>query len=122
MPDKHSGWLVILMVIIGSLPIFYGLGNHPLYGRSDARYAEVSREMAAGGEWLIPQKGDRPHLTKPPLVYWAEAAMMRLEGPTELAARLPSAIAGVATMGLLAWFACGLSAARPRFSRWGCYR
>ncbi len=42
-----------------------------------------------------------PHLTKPPLTYWLEAGCMRLLGVTELAARLPSAIAGSLTVLLL---------------------
>ncbi|GAB4110684.1 MAG: lipid IV(A) 4-amino-4-deoxy-L-arabinosyltransferase [Phycisphaeraceae bacterium] len=88
------------------LPIWFSLGDHPFYGRSDGRYAAVSRAMADGGNWLVPHLMGHPHLTKPPLTYWLEAGCMRLLGVTELAARLPSAIAGSLTVLLLFGYGC----------------
>jgi 4-amino-4-deoxy-L-arabinose transferase-like glycosyltransferase len=59
--------------------------------------------MARSGEWLIPHLETSRHtqprvwLEKPPLVFWLQAAVMSVLGVTEFAARLPSALAGVAT-------------------------
>lgn len=86
-------------------PIWFSLYDHPLYHRSEGRYAEVSLNMASGAGWLVPKTIDRahpgglaPHLTKPPLTYWLEAASIRLLGANELAVRLPCAIAGSLTL------------------------
>lgn len=86
--------LAVLLFLSGCLlPIWFSLGDHPLYGRSDARYADVSATMAQSGGWLVPQFQGEPHLTKPPLIYWLEALSIRLLGQDEFAVRLPSALA-----------------------------
>lgn len=82
------------------------LGDHPIYDRSEGRYATTSRHMEESGDWLVPVFRGHPHLTKPPLTYWLQSAGIRLLGPTEWAVRLPTAIAGSVTLVmvmLLAW-------------------
>lgn len=86
--------LLIAFVLLALLPIWFQLGGGPIGPRSDGRYAAVSRDMADNGRWLIPHDENGPHLTKPPLTYWSEAASIRLFGPTAWAVRLPSALAG----------------------------
>jgi 4-amino-4-deoxy-L-arabinose transferase-like glycosyltransferase len=83
------------------LPIWTLLAGPPIHPRSEARYAFVSRDMAQRDSWLVPYNGDQPHLTKPPLTYWLEAASITVLGPTELAVRLPSAVAGSLVVVLL---------------------
>lgn len=101
------------------------LGDHGFNGRSDARYAIVSQEMISSHDWLVPHYMGRVHLTKPPLVYWLQAASIELFGKNFLAVRIPSAISGTLTILLLycfmnrlrgrqaAIFACGLYAIMP---------
>lgn len=86
------------------MPIWMSLADHPLYGRSDARYATVSLTMARTGQWLVPQLNNKPHLTKPPLIYWLEGLSLRWLGPSELAVRLPSALANTALILAVAAF------------------
>jgi len=106
--------LALSLLFLGgcALPIWVSLGDHPLYGRSDARYATVSATMAATGGWLVPQFEGHPHLTKPPLIYWLEALCIRWLGQDELAVRLPSAVAS--TLLLAAVFALVHSRSGPR--------
>lgn len=98
--------LIFAFVFLALLPIWFELGGVPIGARSDGRYAAVSRDMADNGHWLIPHDENGPHLTKPPLTYWAEAVCIRWLGPTALAVRIPSAIAGslvvIGTL-LIAW-------------------
>jgi 4-amino-4-deoxy-L-arabinose transferase len=54
---------------------------------SEARYAEVAREMTVTGDYISPQINYVYHFTKPPLVYWITAAGYRLLGATPFAAR-----------------------------------
>lgn len=74
-----------------------GLGSVGLLGPDEPRHAEVAREMLETGEWVTPHLMGYPWLDKPPLYHWAAALSMKLLGPTETAARLPSAAAALAT-------------------------
>ena len=64
--------------------------------------AEIGREMAATGQWLVPHLNGFEHFQKPPLLYWATAASIRLFGTNEWAARLPSALAALGAL-VLTW-------------------
>lgn len=72
-----------------------GLGNLDLWDPDEANYAEIAREMALSGDWIVPHSNYRPYLEKPPLTFWMAAGAMRLIGPNETAARLPAAISGL---------------------------
>jgi len=83
------------VVVVSCLPLWVSLGDHPLKANSEARYAAVGRAMAVGESgWLVPAYMGQPHLTKPPLTYWAVAGSMRAFGVSEWSARLPGAVAG----------------------------
>src|SRR5437667_4681191 len=89
-------WTVPLGAAVGLfLLYFFRLGGTPLLDPDEPVYGQIAREMAHSGQWLTPHLGGRPWFDKPPLFYWASAASMALLGPTELAARLPSALAAV---------------------------
>jgi 4-amino-4-deoxy-L-arabinose transferase-like glycosyltransferase len=66
-------------------------------------YSSISRQMLETGDWITPRSGAQIYLEKPPLFYWAQALLIKLLGPTVLAARLPSALA-VAATALILWF------------------
>ena len=73
--------------------LFVFLGTRGLNEPDEGRYAEVAREMAAGGSWLVPHLNGFEHLQKPPLIYWCTAVSMKVFGYNEWAARMPSALA-----------------------------
>jgi 4-amino-4-deoxy-L-arabinose transferase-like glycosyltransferase len=80
------------------------LAARPLYKTDEARYGEISREMAQSGDWVTPRLNGFKYFEKPPLQYWAGAAALSLFGVHDWAARLWTglmALAGVA----LAFFA-----------------
>lgn len=87
------------------------LGMRPLYKADESRYAEIPREMAASGDWVTPRLNDFKYFEKPPLQYWATAAFFKLFGERDWAARLWTALAGLAGIAL-AYFA-----GRKLFSR-----
>jgi 4-amino-4-deoxy-L-arabinose transferase-like glycosyltransferase len=64
--------------------------------------------MRDSGDWLVPWVNGLPRYDKPPLVYWLMATVyslpghMRWDSAGSLAARLPSAIASIGVMLLLA--------------------
>jgi 4-amino-4-deoxy-L-arabinose transferase-like glycosyltransferase len=74
------------------LLFFFGLGAFPLLDPDEPVYGQVAREMVTTGNWLTPHLAGRLWFDKPPLFYWASAAAISLLGPTEVAARVPSAL------------------------------
>ena len=79
-------WLIFVV-------LFVFLGTRGLNEPDEGRYAEVAREMAVGGSWLVPHLNGFEHLQKPPIIYWFTAISMKVFGFNEWAARMPSALA-----------------------------
>jgi 4-amino-4-deoxy-L-arabinose transferase-like glycosyltransferase len=106
----------VTLLLCGAL---YLVGNArvSLWDRDEPRYAQASRQMLASGDWLVPMFLDDLRIKKPPLIYWCQATSMavfhrfapdasltieqRMERDAA-AARLPSSIAIVLTLVLLA--------------------
>ena len=61
--------------------------------------------MATTGDWVTPRLYGSPWFEKPILYYWAAATGFLLHLPAEWAARLPSALAALATALALCWLA-----------------
>jgi 4-amino-4-deoxy-L-arabinose transferase len=68
---------------------------------TDARYAEIGREMVASGDWLIPRLNGVTHLDKPPVAYWSAAAGMRVLGVNAAGARIGAKLDAVCLRTLL---------------------
>lgn len=98
---KHHAIHLLLLLLVCAIVFGFQVGSYDFWGRhGEARRAEVSREMVVSGNWLVPHLNGEPFVTKPPLYYWAAAAMFKLTGCfDELSARIPSVIAG--TLGVL---------------------
>ena len=94
--------LAVALTLVG---LTYGLTAYPLLEPDEGRNAEVSREMAATHDYVLPHLDGLPYVDKPVLFFAAEAAVMELLGPTALAARLPPLLFTLATIGVVAWFA-----------------
>ena len=98
--DHRSGLTSLLLFCF--FTFFLGLGRQAITDADEAYYAEASREMVESGDWLTPRFNDEHRWEKPVLYYWLTAATYLVTGPTELAARFWSALAGVG-LALLAW-------------------
>ena len=68
--------------------------------------------MLQSGDFVVPRLLGEPYLDKPPLLYWATAGSFQLFGPSEFAARFPTALAAMLT--ILATFALGTRLLGPR--------
>ncbi len=78
--------------------LFYALGFRSLWG-SEGRWAEVAREMLLFHDFFHPQINGQPYFDKPLFTYWAIIPAAWISGGlNELAARLPSALAGLAAV------------------------
>jgi 4-amino-4-deoxy-L-arabinose transferase-like glycosyltransferase len=92
-----SPWFLAAVVW---LAFFWQLGAVPLYDLDEGAFTEATREMLASGNFITPHRDGEPRYDKPVLIYWLQALSVKALGLTELALRLPSAIA--ATLWLLA--------------------
>ncbi|MFN3467524.1 MAG: ArnT family glycosyltransferase, partial [Candidatus Brocadiales bacterium] len=87
---------------------FFNLGGRDLWAPDEGEYAQISQEMLESGDWVVPRMNDQPTAQKPPLFNWAVAIVsLPLGEVTEVTARLPSALGGLA--GVLATYWLGLT-------------
>ena len=95
------------------LVLLYGNSWVGLFESSEARYAEVAREMAATGDFLSPQIDYVYHFTKPPLTYWITTLGYALFGETPFGARFFLAVAALWVLVLTAAIVSLLEPRRP---------
>ena len=93
----------VLLAVLAVVAIVVGIDNmeRPLANPDEGRYSEISREMAATGDWVTPRLNGLKYFEKPPLQYWASALSFRLLGENEYTARLYIVLAGFSTIALL---------------------
>lgn len=106
--------VAVTMMLLGGATLFAGLGRYPLWEPDEARHAEIAREMAGRGAWIVPTLHGRPYHHKPILYYWLTATAYRVGGADTAMARVVSATAALLTVGVVfAWAHAtwGLSAA-----------
>ncbi len=99
---RLPGWAFALAVLLVGLLWFGNLQYRDLVDPDEGRYAESPREMVATGDWITPRLNDLKYFEKPPLQYWATAALYTVFGVDAWVARLWPALAGM--LGILAAF------------------
>src|SRR5687768_12284163 len=91
-----------LVIALSAMLYLLGNGSVSLWDRDEPRYAQTSRQMLEGGDWVVPRFLDKVRTAKPVFIYWCQAAAMAVigkDGETGVfAARLPSAIAMTAVL------------------------
>ena len=103
-PDtsRLASWLYLLLALAaGGFLLFWKLGSLPAQQWDESRTSLHALEaLSHPGEWLVSYYRDAPDLwdVKPPLLRWLQSLSFVALGPTELAMRLPSALAGLATL------------------------
>jgi len=88
-------WPVLLAAAVW-LGLFHNLGSIPLFDVDEGAFGEATREMLARGDYVSTWLNGQPRFDKPILIYWLQAASVRLFGLDEFALRLPSALAATA--------------------------
>lgn len=99
-----SRWLLWALALFGIAAAIANLGR-PLANPDEARYSEISREMVASGDWVTPRLNGIKYFEKPPLQYWAGALAFTAFPMNEYSARLYVALAGFATLAIVAFTA-----------------
>jgi len=97
---KSTVWPGLLALLCGATFIFARLGHLPLMQPDEGRNAEVAREMQDSGAWLVPTYNGLPYLDKPSFYFKTIALSFALFGETATAARLSSALFGLALLAM----------------------
>ena len=92
----------LTLVLLSCLTFTVALGRPAVTDSDEAFYAEAAREMVESGDWLTPHFNYADRWEKPALYYWLTAALYRVAGPEEWAARGWAALSGVGLV-LLSW-------------------
>jgi len=93
------------LLALALLAWFGTLGYRDLIHPDEGRYSELSRQMLASGDWLTPRLNGLLYFEKPPLQYWASAAVFAVFGHSDFAARLWPGLAGALAVLALWWCA-----------------
>ncbi|MCX7020009.1 MAG: glycosyltransferase family 39 protein [Candidatus Sumerlaeota bacterium] len=101
--------LLACLFFVGSMLINLA-GNclHSTWDRDESRYAEASRAMVAGGDWIVPHFNGGIRYDKPVFIYWMIGGAMKCFGITEYAVRFPAAIAGAIVVTLVFFMALSM--------------
>jgi 4-amino-4-deoxy-L-arabinose transferase-like glycosyltransferase len=86
---------IVLVASIASLAA--GIAATPFWDEDEPRFAAIARTMVDTGDWVVPMFNDELAVDKPVLMHWAMAAAYTLFGTSEIAARLPAALATLLT-------------------------
>ena len=84
---SHRKWLIFALIVAAFIRLAT-LGAYPLTDNTEARYAEVAREMLISGNWITPQLNGDKYWGKPVLSFWITAGTMSLFGINEFGARI----------------------------------
>jgi 4-amino-4-deoxy-L-arabinose transferase-like glycosyltransferase len=88
----------ICILALVAIAVFIDSMGRPLANPDEGRYSEISREMAATGDWITPRLNGVKYFEKPPLQYWATALSFKAFGENEYSARLYVVACGLLTL------------------------
>lgn len=103
MTGPQSRGLALVVMLVLAIGWFATLDVRPLVRADESRYAEISREMVASGDWVTPRLNGLKYFEKPPLQYWATALAFVAFGLDEWTARLWTALTGFLAI-LATWY------------------
>src|SRR5215472_18504486 len=98
-PTRHA--LFVILIALAGLLHVATIGSGDLYSQTEGQYAGGAREMVETHHWLLPTNNGAPRLQKPPLLYWMIIISFKLFGVNAATARLPVALAVVASAALI---------------------
>jgi 4-amino-4-deoxy-L-arabinose transferase-like glycosyltransferase len=106
----------LLITIVAGLLFIPFLGAVHLFAPGETELAAAAREMLANGRYALAYRDSQPVYDTFPLFIWMQAGCMGLFGVSDLAARLPAAVAAIAT--LLTIYAIGKKQADSNLGIW----
>ncbi len=93
---RFAPWIVLSLVCLGLY--FNNLGGWAFTDPGESYYTEAAREMVECNDWIVPHLNYQIYFSKPILTFWLIAASYKMFGVSELAARLPFALAATVSV------------------------
>lgn len=90
-PIQFAALVALCLVLF----VFH-LGARDIWDIDEGMHSAMAQTMLLSGDWVTPVFNAEPFFDKPVLFNWLNAAAFRIFGVSEFAARLPSALAGLA--------------------------
>jgi 4-amino-4-deoxy-L-arabinose transferase-like glycosyltransferase len=92
-PGPSDRWILLA----AALALLAGaFSPRDLWAPDEPRYGQIAREMLRDGSWLVPTSNGQPYAEKPPVFYWAVAALSAPFGDvTPWSARLVGALCAI---------------------------
>src|SRR5688572_30045717 len=95
-PTRHA--LLAFLLVLAAVLHIGTAGWGDLYDGIEGQLAGGAREMLESKQWLLPTNNGVPQLDTPPLAYWTIALSCKIFGVTATAARIPIALAMIASV------------------------
>lgn len=109
MTRPAASWTVAALAALLALSLLLpGLGRAPFDDPGEGQHAEIARELWVSGDPFDLRLNGVRYFDKPPLLYWLISLGFRAWGPTEWAARLPSAAGAAAAAAATAFLGARL--------------
>ena len=102
---------LLITLAAASVALAAGFGPAPFWDEDETRFVAIAQTMLDTGDWVVPTYNGTLAVDKPVLMHWSIAASFAAFGRSEIAARIPAAVATLLTA--LAVFHAG--------SRWFSY-
>ncbi|MCC7408981.1 MAG: glycosyltransferase family 39 protein [Phycisphaeraceae bacterium] len=113
--DRSTSLAILFALLIAGFYVFLTTGAE-LWDRDEPRFARAAVEMVRTGDYLVPRFNGQLRPDKPAMIYWLMSVPVRVLGATEVAVRLPSALAtGIAAF---LTFLIGRRLYNPRVGLW----
>jgi 4-amino-4-deoxy-L-arabinose transferase-like glycosyltransferase len=109
--DARLARIALALVLLAALVVGIDNADRALAHPDEGRYSEISREMAATGDWVTPRLNGIKYFEKPPLQYWASAVALEAFGHREAAARLYVGVAALLTLLIVGFTASRIAGA-----------
>lgn len=91
----RTGLLITLVTSIVALAA--GFGTAPFWDEDETRFVAIAQTMLDTGDWVVPIYNGTLAVDKPVLMHWSIASAFAVLGRSEIAARVPAALATLLT-------------------------
>lgn len=85
--DRIKSYRMPLLIGFTAFVLFFNLNSWSVTESSEARYAQISKEMLEAGDWIHPQLMGIFHYHKPPVTYWITVVSYQIFGVSPFSAR-----------------------------------
>jgi len=95
-PNRAEIRRILVLLALCLFLFFFKLGSRALWDNDEGIHAAIAQNMLVTGDWVTPTFNGESFYDKPALFNWLGALSFKFLGFSELAARLPAALLGLA--------------------------